>query len=206
MGAAAAVVALAVASPAGAVELAAGVDAGYAFRSSADHRNHGAVAAVRVDVPLPLWPRSPLGLRPELFALGLGGSDEAPRNLGLFAGALSLVYAFDDTEVEALAAVGPMAGLVVDGDAAEAQVGALASIGLGLPVGDAGRLEARVMLPAPLWGPRGTALPAQDTYADGSAVALPLQACFMIGFVVDLEAALHLAGEGVGPEGMLPSP
>ncbi len=158
------------------------MDAGYAFRSQPDGRNHGAAAAAYLDIPLP----GPFALRPEGLLLGFGGLDAAPSPLGLFAGALSLVYSFDDTDVQALAAVGPLAGVSVAGGPPELRAGALASLGLRLPVADFAGLEARVALPLVLYGPKGLSLPGQPAFADGSPVDFPLQTAFFIGATFDL--------------------
>lgn len=194
-----AVAALAVqlaAAPARAVDLGVGLDAGYAFRSQADDRNHGAAADLFVDVPLPLWPRSPLGLRAEMLTLGFAGSDIAPATLGLFAGALSLVYAFDDTDVLALAAVGPLAAAASDAGPVEIHAGVLASIGVRFPVAEGASVEARVLAPALLSGPRGLTPPGQSQHDDGTLVAFPLQAAVTFGITVELEDVFALAGGG----------
>lgn len=195
-GAAAAMAVALFAAPARAVDLGVGLDAGYAFRSQADDRNHGAAADLFLDVPLPLWPRSPLGLRAEVLTLGFAGSDTAPATLGLFAGALSLVYAFDDTDVLALAAVGPLAAAAADAGPLEIHAGVLASIGVRFPVAEAASVEARVLAPALLSGPRGLTPPGQPVHEDGTLVAFPLQAAVTFGITIDLEDAFALAGGG----------
>ncbi len=159
----------------------ASLTAGYAFRSAGDSRAHGAAAALALDVPL----GEVLALRPEGVVAGFGGSAQAPASLGLFAGALSLVYRFDDTDAEALAAVGPLAGAVADGADVGLRAGALASLGLRFPLFPAVAVEARVSLPLVLWGPAGFALPGAAAFPDGSPNALPLQTCFTVGLSVD---------------------
>lgn len=134
-----------------ATEFVAGLDAGYAFRASSDGNNHGAGADAFVDVPIP----GPLAVRPEVFTL-------AWNKVGLFAGALSLVYSFDDSSVQALASVGPLAGIAADTKPALA-LGALAALGLRLPVNDVVRIEARVALPAMLYSPSPSFTPAQNS-------------------------------------------
>jgi hypothetical protein len=194
------------AAPAGAVNPAVGLDAGYVFRSQTDGRSHGAGAAAFLDVPLPLWPRSPLGVRAELLSLGFGGSEDVPATLGLLGGALSLLYSFDDSDLVALGSVGPLAGLVVDGPVTEAQAGVLVTLGVAFPVAPAARLQARVLVPAPLAGPGGWWTPGQRVLDDGSPVAFPLQAGFQLGIALDLEGLFALAADGVGPEGLVPQP
>ncbi|MBI1947220.1 MAG: hypothetical protein HYS27_16110 [Deltaproteobacteria bacterium] len=155
--------------------------AGYAFRSAADGRAHGAAASLGVDVPL----AGPLSLRPEGLLLGFGGSATTPASLGLFGGALSLAYRFDDTDARALAALGPLGGVSADGATVAVRAGALVSLGLRFPVLPALALEARVALPLVLWGPRGLALPGAPTFDDGTANDLPLQTTFTIGVAAD---------------------
>jgi hypothetical protein len=122
-------------------------------------------------VPLP----GPLAVRPEVLTL-------AWNKLGLFAGALSLVYSFDDTSVQALASLGPLAGVAADSKPAFA-AGALASLGLRLPVSDVVRIEARVALPAILYtqSPSFTAPP-------NAALPLVPVTTFSFGVAFDLGA------------------
>lgn len=79
----------------------------------------------------------------------------------MFAGALSLVYSFDDSSVQALASAGPLAGVAADSKPAFA-LGALASLGLRLPISDAVRIEARVALPAVLYSASPSFTPGQN--------------------------------------------
>ena len=65
------------------------------------------------------------------------------------------------------------------------RAGALASLGLRFPVWHALDVEARVALPAVLWGPRGFVLPFAPSFGDGSANDFPLQTTFSLGVVVD---------------------
>jgi hypothetical protein len=171
---------------AGALEWSAGVDAGYTFRLAPDGRNHGAVAGVFGEIPLP----AALALRPEVFALAFGPSAAAPHNLTLSAAALSLAYSFDDTEIQAIASVGPFVGLSSDGSANAVRLGALASLGLRVPVASFASLEAKVGVPQVLTGPHGITPIAQAQYSDGTAVDFPLETTFQIGVALDLEALL----------------
>ena len=139
-----------------------------------------------LDVPLP----GAFAVRPELISLGFGASKAAPHSLGLFAGALSLVYSFDDSEVQCLAAVGPLAGISVDDAAVGFRGGLLAAIGLRFAVAKAIDIEAKVSLPVVLYGPKGVSTPGQRAFADGSAVDFPLQTMFQLGVAVDLAAAV----------------
>lgn len=168
--------------------------AGYAFRSAADGRAHGAAASLGVDVPLFDAQVDALTLRPEGLVMGFGGSATAPTSLALFAGALSLSYRFDDTDAVAVAAVGPLGGAVADGSAVSLRAGVLASLGLRFPVLPALALEARVGLPLILWGPQGVALPGAGTFPDGSVNELSLQSAFTIGVAVDPLALFDDAG------------
>lgn len=155
--------------------------AGYAFRSASDGRAHGAAASLGIDVPLTeAW-----AVRPEGLVVGFGGSDLAPASLGLFAGALSLVYRFDDTDAIAVAAVGPLVGAVADGPEVGLRAGALASLGLRFVVLPAVAVEARLALPLTLWGPQGFVAPGATTFPDESVNNLPLQTCFTLGLAVD---------------------
>lgn len=155
--------------------------AGYAFRSAADGRAHGAAASLGLDVPL----AGPVALRPEGVLLGFAGSAAAPSSLGLFAGALSLCYRFDDTDARALAAVGPLVGASAEGSDVALRAGALVSLGLRFSVLPAVDVELRVALPLVLWGPHGAALPGAPAFADGVVNDLPLQTAFTLGIAVD---------------------
>lgn len=187
--------------------VSAGLGAGYAFRSQVDGRNHGAGARLFLDVPLP----GPFALRPELLSLGFQGAAPAPdaadvavrnpQSLGFVAGALSIVYSFDDSDLEALASVGPLAGVSLERSFAM-HAGLLAGIGLRVPVAGAASLDVQVSSPVVIVGPKGITAPGQGGYADGTLVELPLQALFSLGLVVDVEA-LFAAEEAPHDEGGL---
>lgn len=180
----------------GAVEgVSAGLSAGYAFRSQSDGRNHGAGAQVFVDIPLP----GPFALRPELISLGFQGSEANPQSLGFFAGALSLAYSFDDSDLEAVASVGPLAGVSIERSFAM-HGGLLAGIGIRTPVTSAASLDVEVSSPFVVVGAKGITFPGQTAYLDGTPVELPLQVLFSIGLVVDIEA-LFAAAEAGDDEG-----
>lgn len=189
--------------PAHAEGVSAGLGAGYTFRSQGDGRNHGAGAQLFLDVPLP----GPFAVRPELVSLGFQGASPAtdpadldvrnPQSLGFLAGALSLVYSFDDSDLEALASVGPLAGVSVERSFAM-HGGLLAAIGVRIPVAGAASLDVEVSSPFVILGPKGVTAPGQSAYADGTLVELPLQALFSIGLVVDVEALFAGASSGAG--------
>jgi hypothetical protein len=162
--------------------------AGYTFRSQIDGRQHGVAALASADSPS--W--GPLALRADVLALWIPGADrddEDPfanrADLALAGGALSLVYRFDETDVRALAAVGPLAALSVDGDAAALRAGALASAGLRFPILPGVDVEGRLLLPVLLYGPEGFTAPIDRANPDGTLAAWPLQFSFLLGVALD---------------------
>lgn len=172
-------------------ETALAAQAGYAFRSHQDGRNHGANASIAVDIPV----LGPVSLRPEGFVLGFGGSDETPASLALAGCALSLVYRIDDLDVRAHIAGGPLAGLSVEGSRTALRAGALLALGLRFPVLHGIDLEAKVGLPVVAFGPLGIVPPGVFELADGTPYDFPLQATFALGFAVDPFALLAGAAE-----------
>lgn len=135
---------------------------GYAFRvvdPAVDDRAHGGAWMVGVA------PRARLlgfGLRLQGLGLGFGGGDVTPRALGFAGAGPALTYAFDDTDVLAVAHVGGLAGMVVEpgGPAAAGAegnaivAGVVAGLSLRWALGRAAYVEAQVALPALFTDPR----------------------------------------------------
>src|SRR5688500_11106193 len=90
---------------------AVGARAAYAFRPHVDDRSHGASAQLYADVPV--W--GPFAARAETWAGAWGGSPTTAQPIALGAGALQLVYVFDETDTAAIVGVGPFAAASVDG-------------------------------------------------------------------------------------------
>ncbi|MDP2344949.1 MAG: hypothetical protein Q8O67_28645 [Deltaproteobacteria bacterium] len=124
-----------------------GANAGYAFRVSdrtVDDRNHGAAASVVVDSP-PLF--GGFGLRGEGLAFAWPGGALKADPLAVLGGGAALTYLFDDTAVRALASIGGMGGVVVDGDAVVPVFGGTFGLLLRFPLGEAAAVDARLLLP-----------------------------------------------------------
>ncbi len=131
-----------------------GVQAGYAFRSAVsalDDRAHGAAAAIVVDSPPLLWG---FGLRGEGLALAWPGTVKLDVPLAVFGGGAALTYLFDDTHVKAVASLGGVAGVVVEGPDAGPTFGGTAGLLLRFPLSEAAALDARILLPLLVGDPR----------------------------------------------------
>ncbi len=159
-------------------EVPVALQGGYAFRvtdASVDDRAHGAAAAVVVDSAPLLWG---FGLRGEALALAWPGTASRSDPLALLGGGAALTYLFDDTAVRALASIGGIGGVIVDGGDVVPAFGATVGLLLRFPLGEATSLDARLVLP----------VVADERFS--------LQAAALIGFSVlpDVLVAGALAG------------
>jgi hypothetical protein len=128
--------------------------AGYAFRATdvaVDDRANGAAASVAIEA----GPRF-LGFRARVDALALGfpAGDVVDRPLAVWAVGPALTYAFDDTDVLALAHAGALLGMVVDDDGVDPAFGVDVGLQLRFRGGSASHVDARVIVPVFLDEPR----------------------------------------------------
>lgn len=131
----------------GSVTSEATVAVGYAFRavdSVEDDRAHGGAAVVGVDVgPV----AHGFGARIEAVAFGFPAREIVTQPLALVAGGPTLTYAFDDTDVLAVARLGILGGAVVDGRVVSPALGGDVGLLLRFRAGNASHVDADVVVP-----------------------------------------------------------
>jgi hypothetical protein len=128
--------------------------AGYAFRATdvaVDDRANGAAASVTIDA----GPRfHGFRARVDALALGFPAGDAVDRPLAVGAVGPALTYAFDDTDVLALAHAGALLAMVVDDDGVDPAFGVDVGLQLRFRAGSASHFDARVIIPVFLDEPR----------------------------------------------------
>ena len=157
-------------------------EVGYAFRvvdGVVDDRAHGGAASIVVDARPNV---DGFGARVQAFALGFPAGDVVARPLALHAAGPAVVYAFDDTDVLALAHAGVFAGVAVDGARAAPAFGADVGLQLRFPLGRASHVDVSVGVPV---------------VVDGDRLGLQTSATAGLGVSLDRLGEGVVAGEGL---------
>lgn len=178
---------------------AATLSAGYALRVHEDGRSHGAAAQADVELPL-AWG---FGLEALGYGMGWGPSEDTASPLGLFGGALNLIYAFDDTDTAAIIGIGPTYAVGLwqteQDELLYAQyAGAMLELRLRMPLGRATGAEAVVRAPIYLWGPEGFAMRAPFGNDRSAAGMFPSQFSLSVGLAFEPMAFFDEAAAGTG--------